>query len=225
MELEEIREPKSLFSDFEEGNSEAFLIESEEIPTLIKPTFWQRQFLPQTTAKQTRFDWVFGVILPIICFAFDPIVFRDGDALGMWLGKFQVFAYVLSIASIMSMAAWLLWRERLGWAIPFLAGLFAAGSVVSLIVGIALLPLSLLGLIILIGVLGFTPFFTAFVYLRNSYRALYRYDLFGETKYSVRAFILAAVFGVIIPFVIHQQFPLTEEMSVEIFYELGDVVD
>ncbi len=206
MSLETLREPKSLFSDYEDLEPPSVQSDHQTDEKTQKVTFWRRQFRREITTKQRKFDWVFGVALPIICFAFDPIVFRGGIDDGGWLGDYRLFAYVLSIVSIMSMAAWLLWSEKLGSLVPFLAGLFAVSSAVSFLVGLALLPLSSLGLILLIGVLGFTPLLSSFVYLRNSYRAYFIHDLFGETKYTTRAFILAAIFGLITPFVIHQQF-------------------
>jgi len=46
-----------------------------------------------------------------------------------------------------------------------------AGALFSLVVGVVLLPFSLLGLMFLIGVLGFSPFLAALVYWRNGGRA------------------------------------------------------
>ncbi|MFL6467000.1 MAG: hypothetical protein ACJ72Z_03490 [Pyrinomonadaceae bacterium] len=214
MMLEPIREPKSLFADSEEDTSSVSSFIDLDDPVIPKAPFWERQFSPEVTAKQTRFDWIYGVILPIICFAFDPIVFRDGVGHG-WLGDYQIFAYVLSIPSIMSMAAWLLWKERLGWLIPFFGGLFAVGAAVSFVVGLAIFPISLLGLMLLIGALGFTPLISSFVYLRNSYRAYLTCDILGDTKFTTKAFILAAIFSFIAPFVIQQQFPLRRETPYE----------
>lgn len=216
MMIEEFREPKSLFADTEDIETGSVQLSQPEAEATEKVPFWQRQFRPTVSPKQNKFDWTFGVVLPIICFAFDPVVFRGGIDGSGWLGRFTLFAYVLSIVSIMSMAAWLLWREKLGGLIPFLAGLFAVGSAVSFLVGLALFPISLIGLIILIGALGFTPLLSSFVFLRNSYRAYFTYDLFGETKYTIRAFVLAAVFSLITPFVIHQQFTVALEIPIEL---------
>src|SRR5262245_37520528 len=73
--------------------------------------FWQRQFLQKTTPEQKTFDWTLGVILPLICAALDPIVFVENGL----LHDYQWFAYLLSVASIIAMVAWLLWGDRLGW--------------------------------------------------------------------------------------------------------------
>lgn len=135
--------------------------------------FWHRQFREKATYKQKRFDLIFGVVLPVVCFFFDPLVFRSemrglGDAS---LGAYKPFAYILSFSLVMGVLAFLLFGEKLKWMNGFLSGLFFLGSAVSLAVGIFLFPFSLLGMIVLIGVLGFTPFFSAFVYARNAVRA------------------------------------------------------
>jgi len=204
--LEELRQPKSLFSfDSEDAGEPEKAILSESFEPQPLP-FWQRQFQPSATLKQRKFDWVFGVTLPLICFAFDPIVFDNSGSVRPVLGTYSLFAYGLSIVSIMSMTAWLLWGKRLAWLVPFLAGLFLTGSAISLLIGFYLLPLSLIGLIIIIGVLGFTPLIASFVYLRNSYRAFEAYDLFGEKQCSRMALALAALFSFVIPLIINFQF-------------------
>ena len=44
-------------------------------PDQPKPGFWRRQFGDEITLNQKRGDWIFGVILPLVCFYFDPIRF------------------------------------------------------------------------------------------------------------------------------------------------------
>lgn len=163
-------------------------------------TFHDRQFHLEPTARQQGFDWVFGVGLPLVCFAADPIVFADESAI---LYQYKTFAYVLSITSIMAMAAWLLWGQKLGELRPYLGGLFLAGSVVSLIVGLILSPFSLLGMFVFIGFLGFTPFFSGYVYLRNAARAIEGSRLDMPTGVVYRAVFLAALFSLIVPFVLN----------------------
>lgn len=202
--LPEMREPRSLFSESPDSSAET---PANEVTDEVAPrkTFWRRQFQATVTAAQQKFDWLFGVVMPLICFAFDPIVFYASDGGGI-LTNYTIFSYILSIVSIMSMAAWLIWRERLGWLTPFIAGLFLTGSLVSLVVGMIIFPISLLATIFLIGALGFTPLFTAFVYFRNAIRAFSSYDFPGEVALTERVFILSAIFCLVIPFVINFQF-------------------
>jgi hypothetical protein len=51
-----------------------------------------------------------------------------------------------------------------------IAGALLAGAVFCMAIGLVLAPFSLLGLMFGIGIFGFTPFVTAFVYFRNSIR-------------------------------------------------------
>lgn len=170
-----------------------------EETTEPRKRFWQRQFQKESTESQRRFDWIFGVVLPVICFAFDPIVFKDGFGDYAIFGAFKPFAYVLSYVSVMAMAAWLIWGARLQWLNGFLAGLFAVGGIISLAVGVVLSPFSLLGLLMLIGILGFTPFFTAIVFLRNARRAFHSAKPFLEKRVLVNSFMLSALFSLVLP--------------------------
>lgn len=166
--------------------------------------FWRRQFQTEVTVSQKKFDWIFGVILPVICFAFDPAVFRSSGIFGAaYLGNFKPFAYVLSFVSVMAMAAWLIWGEKLKWLNAPLAGLFAVGGIVSLGIGIVLFPISLLGLVILIGVLGFTPLFTSIVFLRNAAHTFHAAKPFLERKVLIRSFALSALLSVVVPYVLN----------------------
>jgi hypothetical protein len=179
------------------------LTEAELLESRMPLGFFNRQFHLEPTVRQRRFDWAFGVILPIVCVAADQIVFSSAfgveDAL---LGRYKMFAYLLSSVSIMSMTAWLLWGQRLGELRPYIGGLFIAGSVISFTVGVILLPFSLIGMFFLIGFLGFTPLFSSFVYLRNGVRAVKGALLDSPAWVVCQAVILGALFSVIVPFVL-----------------------
>lgn len=169
------------------------------------PLSWrERHFQLEPTIRQQKFDWAFGVGLPLVCVAADPLVFRSWHGPGgAMLGEYKIFAYTLGIVSIMSMAAWLLWGHRLGELRPYLGGLFLAGSAVSLIVGLILLPLSVIGIFFFWGLLGFTPLFSSFVYFRNGLRAIEGARLDLSTRAVYQAAILAALYALIVPFVLN----------------------
>ena len=134
--------------------------------------FWRRQFDGAPTRAQRWFDVTFGVVIPVLCFYFDPIVFRGGyfNGQGFYPGL-RFYAYTISALEMVALCAWLCgaWRARLGPAV--LTGVLLAGSMFSFALGVAILPLSIVGLIFLVGILGFVPFLTALVYLRNAWRA------------------------------------------------------
>jgi hypothetical protein len=113
--------------------------------------------------------------MPLVCFAFDPIVFRGSFEPGGAIFKaYQVPAYVIAFGSIMALAAWLLWGDDLGqWKRP-VGIVMGIGAVFALVMAVVLFPYSVLGLLFLIGILGFTPFFTAIIYWRNAVRAMRR---------------------------------------------------
>jgi hypothetical protein len=172
-----------LFENIDESSDELSTAEAEapetlenyEKPPAGNPKFWRRQFGNVVTAKQRKFDWVMGVILPMVCFYFDPGVFRDWNSeypSRALLGAYQLPAYVLAWAAIMAQSAWLLWGDWLGSFRILIGLILGTAAVVSLVIGVVLLPFSLLGTIVLIGLLGFTPLFSAIVYGRNAVRAM-----------------------------------------------------
>lgn len=168
--------------------------------------FLERQFQSHPTLAQKKSDWVFGVILPIVCIAADPIVFRSSIGIGprdLLLAEYKIFAYVLSSVSIMAMAAWLMWGERLGELRGYLGGLFLAASVVSLVVGIVLAPFSLMGMVFLIGLLGFTPFFSSFVFFRNATRILDSARDDYPPQHVWQSAVLGLLYGLAVPFALN----------------------
>lgn len=135
--------------------------------------FWRRQFAESVTQRQRHFDITFGIILPVLCFVFDPVVFQGWLVGGKgFYGRWQSYAYTVGALEMVALAAWLLMAGGAGRRAAALGGVLFAGGVFSLVVGVAILPLSLLGLIFfLAGVFGFIPFPTAIIYLRNGWRA------------------------------------------------------
>ena len=151
-------------------------LEHYEKPPNGDARFWRRQFGNVVTSKQHKFDWLMGVFMPMICFYFDPIVFREWNDSGPGshglLATYQLPAYALAFVAIMAQSAWLLWGERLG-SFRIVTGLIlATAAVASLIIGVILFPFSVVGMFFLIGFLGFTPVLTAIVYWRNAVRAI-----------------------------------------------------
>lgn len=138
-----------------------------------KNGFWKRQFAPTPTNPQLTFDVAFGVIAPILCYFFDPVVFRDDfHSGGGALSQYQLLAYLVSAIEIGTLVVWLVIGSHLRSWSPLIGGVLISGALFSAAIGFAILPLSLIGLLLFIGVFGFTPFFTALVYLRTGWRAL-----------------------------------------------------
>ena len=135
--------------------------------TPIPLPFWKRQFSEPHTPGQMWFDLLVGCFLPLFCWQFDPIVFHSGEFGWPMLSRFQVVAVLVIAIGIASLGAWFAYR-----AVPsLLFGLLLGGAVHAFLLGLVLLPISMFGLFFVIGILGFSPFFTAFAFWRNAYRA------------------------------------------------------
>ncbi|HEX8073136.1 MAG TPA: hypothetical protein VF546_24525 [Pyrinomonadaceae bacterium] len=162
-----------------------------------KGGFWRRQFAAQETLSQLIFDGTFGVVAPLLCVIFDPVVFRGGlfgeRAL---LGAWRVCAYLIIFVEIAALLAWLAGRRTHARA-RVLGGVMLAGALFSAVVGLALLPYSLLGILFAgLGLCGFTPFVTAIIYLRNGRRALRHAGVAGR---AWRPVLLCAALTLAVP--------------------------
>ncbi|HYY42990.1 MAG TPA: hypothetical protein VE775_09680 [Pyrinomonadaceae bacterium] len=135
--------------------------------------FWRRQFADTETTAQLIFDATFGVVAPLLCLIFDPIVFQRGFIGELpILADYRLFAYAVIFIEITALLGWHV-RVREARQARILGGIMLAGGIFSLVVGVVILPLSLLGLLFYgIGLFGFTPLVTAIIYLRNGRRAL-----------------------------------------------------
>lgn len=122
--------------------------------------------------KSTQFAIIAGAIAPIVCLGLDPILFKGGDEHGGILANHWVFAYGFIGLEIAMLSAWLVSRGRLGPCSGIAAGIFFGGAGFAAILGVLLLPFTVLGVLVLIGLLGFTPFFTAYVYWTQGRLAL-----------------------------------------------------
>jgi hypothetical protein len=87
------------------------------------------------------------------------------------LSNLKLLVYVFAALSIVVLICWLGFEKRLAWIGNYLSGVFWATSIGALLIGIIIFPLTLIGLLVVIGIFGLIPFFTAFVYLRNGIRA------------------------------------------------------
>lgn len=135
--------------------------------------FWKHQFLQETSRPQLIFDLVFGVVGPILCFVFDPIVFQGGLAGPPFLPDYQGVVYLFSGVEIILLCFWLASGKGNALSNALIAGALLNGGLFCLTIAVLLFPLSLIGLAFGIGLFGFTPFFTGIVYLRNGWRALH----------------------------------------------------
>lgn len=169
--------------------------------------FWQRQFAPVMTRGQKNFDVLFGISAPVLCFMYDPVVFRGGMrhlaiTLISSLPRYQVFAYLLSGVCMVALALWLWGNERIKSQGGILSGVLLTGAVFASVLGIVILPLTLIGLLVIIGVFGFVPFLTGFVFLRNAIRASRYAVTQGKDKQLLAAIVVSACLVTMLPILV-----------------------
>jgi hypothetical protein len=161
----------------------------------LKPSFWARQFDRKPTVEQSLFDVIFGVLAPIGCLLFDPVVFRGGLFGSPLLSRWLTAGWCAIGLGIVSLAVWL-YRRR---PAALLAGVLLAGSLFALLLGIVMLPLSLIGLIMVIGIFGFMPFVTAFVFWRNFIRAVRSDAMKSRRATPMVLFVVGLATGLLLP--------------------------
>lgn len=89
------------------------------------------------------------------------------------------------------------------------------GGIFCLTVGVILLPFSLLGLMLGIGIFGFTPFLTGIVYSRNGYRALRSPRTNSSLLTSAATCLLGAFFVISAPLLTGGAIHQAVEISVD----------
>src|SRR5436190_1365658 len=116
--------------------------------------------------KWHAFEWIFGCVLPIVCFAVE----RDFS----FFGRARVLLYPFVCSEIALLAWWKLWPVRSAVASQVVAGALGIGACVAVVIGFVLLPISMLMVIVGIGLLGLAPWGTAAAFVRVC-RRTYRY--------------------------------------------------
>lgn len=157
--------------------------------------------------KSGQFAAIVGIVAPVFCLVFDPFVFKGGDEHGAFLGRFWVLGYSLIGLEFATLAAWLASRGRLGPLCGVAAGVLIGGALFAAAVGLLLLPLSLIGLLVVIGILGFTPYLTAYAYLHQGMLAL--------EKARSRAGEARAAAGLSLGLLLAFGLPVTAQMGVQ----------
>jgi hypothetical protein len=124
--------------------------------------------------RSLLYDLLFGVLLPCGCLVVDPFFFRpflpgrgvDVQMLSPWV--FGSFALAM-VCLVIQLAV----GQRLKRFSPVLGGALFAAAGAATLVGLALLPVSIICVPIYgLGLLGLAPFVAAWVYMSSGYRAM-----------------------------------------------------
>jgi len=138
------------------------------------------------SSKHLALCAVFGIILPIVCYIADPFV------MGGWLSLASLFVFGLSVLTMFAMLTWIVAGGRSTAVDAVVAGVLFVGAGVAALVGILILPFSLIGLFVFIGALGLVPFGTAAVCVSAARRALHPGGALQALGAALAALLLAS---------------------------------
>jgi hypothetical protein len=144
-----------------------------------------------------------GIVAPIACFALQPLLFLPGAPPVVppleFINVFWLFGYGVIGLEMLALAVWLAIGNRLGAWNGLFAGVLFAGALFAGGLGLVLLPFSVLGLMLVIGLLGFVPFLTAVVYCVNAVVAYRHAREFAGPKMLIGWALLGALLVIGVP--------------------------
>jgi hypothetical protein len=165
--------------------------------------------------QRLMYDFVWGVVMPIVCLCFDPFVFRDDVdfdqlapnnlpslTLGRHLTDTAFIAYAVIGWQILTLAAWLLLGKVARPVAAWFSGTLAVGKLLSLLMGVVLFIPAIFGSLYFgIGLMGLTPLFTADAYSR---RTKFAYQLASKERpaAAIGAYWLGVIMAVLVPLAI-----------------------
>lgn len=201
-------ELKRTYYRFEDDDGEiviaddAAVYEPPKVPEPPRKNFLLRQLDRVLSGDNTKFNALFAIILPAICFAVDPIVFKNNGILSEYRG----FAWSLATMTIVASAVGLAFGPRFGAFNAALGGLFLTSGVVSLVIGVFLFPFSLVGSLLLIGLLGFTPLFSSLAMFGMSRRMMQASSPHLEQPAALNVFMFTAFVSFLLPYMFNDEF-------------------
>ncbi len=155
---------------------------------------YPRAYPHQLQRQIVMFDVLWGIVMPLVCLACDPLLFRGPtrDWGGIWMklhfGQEAIASYCLIVWQILSLAVWHIGRPWLKGLAGLFLGTWIVGTIFSAGLGLLLVVPATLGLAIGIGLLGFTPWFTSFLLLRRLRESI---ELIDESLISFPALATA----------------------------------
>lgn len=157
--------------------------------------------------QAAMFDGVWGLVMPLVCLACDPFVFKEHEQLIDTAFDFRAIQqqqpqfYPQSLAiyvfigwQMLFLGAWILLRPWLSRLAGFFLGTWALGVMLSGVLAALLAIPAAIGAIVGIGLLGFTPMFTCYAIGRRMREAIDAGIHLGSDQ-SVAVFWLLAAFG------------------------------
>jgi hypothetical protein len=151
-----------------------------------------RPFRPDISA-------LLGILAPLLCialqFGLDMAMISELPPLA-FLNAYPFLNYGVVVLEMLTLVIWLALGDRVGRWGGIVSGVLLAGSLFASLLGLALLPFSLIGLVVFIGVLGLVPLGTSFVFFRNGRRAF----LLARNRMGYRTALVSLLLGAVLVF-------------------------
>jgi hypothetical protein len=143
-----------------------------------------------------------GIVAPIVCFALQRPILSGSllktPGLGL-ISTYWLFSFVFIGLEMLVLALWLALGTALGAGTGPVAGALFVGTLFAGGLGFVLLPLSIFGLFVIVGVLGFVPWLTAATYLANAEAAFgHARKVFGGAR-LISSVLLGALLVIGVP--------------------------
>lgn len=177
----------------------------DAINEIIKPPKISIARTRRSTLSPRVKDLILGIIVPILCLVCDPMVFTERlNFIRSPLQQYRVFAYLEIAVAIIALVVWLKHKEKLSKWNSLFAIVFSSSAFFALVLGICLLPYTLVGIFVIVGIFGLTPFLAFSVYLRNAKEAAFSLKTLESRsdKISFASGIALGLFLMITPTVI-----------------------
>lgn len=180
--------------------------------TFLGCVFWTTRIYPRwhpldESRQAAMFDGVWGLVMPLVCLACDPFVFKDQQQLIDAAFDFEsirqlrpqfhresLAVYVFVGWQMLFLSIWILTRPWLSRVAGFFLGTWALGVLFAGVLAALLALPAAIGSVVGIGLLGFTPVFTSYTLGRRMREAIDAGIQLGSDQ-SLAVFWLLAAFG------------------------------
>jgi len=178
--------------------------------TFVCAVIWSKWVYPHwhpddPRRQATMFDWIWGLLMPFVCLICDPFVFRDTDFqfgvgnvmfhdIESGLRRETIAAYCFILWQMLFLFIWLVGRERCTRFAGWFLGNFAAAIIFTALLGMLLIVPAVIGSAIGVGLMGFTPLFTSYVFARRVRETIESVDeAYSFTLLATLGFLAAIV--------------------------------
>lgn len=148
---------------------------------------------------------LWGCMMPLACVVTDPFVFTHHGGDPFMPSGFEPGFDPPLVYSIYSLILWQILNLIFSWfsagthslVRAWFVGTFCLGCLFALAIGLILLPFSTIGLVVVVGVLGFTPLITAYVFARTAMQ-MWDHNV-SVQRHRYFAVVLGGAFSLIVP--------------------------